>query len=87
MDTKVTVMIVHAEVIPNHITDTPTEALPSTITPAPIITAMTHHTGNLHHIEAYQPTPEIAADPKHMCHINPVRAPHLNPHPDLVGQQ
>ena len=48
-------MIVHAEVIPDHITDARTEALPDTITPAPIVTAMTHHTGNLHHIEAYQP--------------------------------
>ena len=65
----------------------PTEALPNTITPAPIITAVTHHTGNLHHIEAYQPTPDITAGPEHVCHINPVRTPHLNPHPDLVRQQ
>ena len=41
------------KLVPNHITDALTEALPSTITPAPIVTAMTHHTGNLHHIEAY----------------------------------
>ena len=87
MDIKVTVTIVHAEVIPDHITDAPTEALPNTITPAPIVTTVTHHTGNLHHIEAYQPTPEIAAGPEHACHINPVRTPHLNHHPDLVGQQ
>ena len=58
MDIEVTVMIVHAEVIPNQITDTLTEALPNTITPAPIITTMTHHTGNLPHIEAYQTTPD-----------------------------
>ena len=29
----------------------------------------THHIGNLHHIKVYQPTPEIAVDPEHMCHI------------------
>ena len=87
MDTKVTVVIVHAEVVPDHITDALTEALPNTITPAPIITTMTHHTGNPLHIEAYQPTPDISAGPEQACHINPVRTPHLNPHPDLVGQQ
>ena len=87
MDIKITVMIVHAGVIPDHITDTSTEALPNTITPAPIIITMTHHTGNLHHIEAYQPTPELTVGPEHVHHINPVRTPHLNPHPDLVGQQ
>ena len=80
-------MIAHTEVIPNHMTDALTEALPSTITPAPIITTVTHHTGNLYHIEAYQPTPEIAADPEHACNTNLVRTPHLNLHPDLVGQQ
>ena len=42
---------------------------------------MTCHTGDLHHIEAYQPTPEIVAGPDHMHHINPVEMPHLNPHP------
>ena len=52
-------MIVHTEVIPNNITDVPTEALPDTITPAPIVTTVTYHTGNLHHIEAYQSIPEI----------------------------
>ena len=81
------VMIIHAEVIPDHITDTTTEALPDTVTPVPIVTAMTHHTGNLHHIEAYQSTLEIIAGPDHMHHINPIRAPHLNPHPDPTGQQ
>ena len=80
-------MIVHAEVVPDHSTDANTEALPDTITPAPIITAMTQHTGYLHHIEAYQTTPEITAGPEHTHHINPVRTPHLNPHPDLAGQQ
>ena len=80
-------MIIHTEVIPGHITDATTEAHPNTVTPAPIITVVTHHTGNLHHIEAYQPTPEIAAGPDDMHHINPVRTPHLNPHPDPVGQQ
>ena len=85
MDTKVTVMIVHAEVIPDHITDALTEALPNTITPAPIITTMTHHTGNLPHTEAHQPTPEITAGPEHAPHTNLVRTPHLNLHPDLVG--
>ena len=87
MDIEVTVTIVHAEVVPDHITDATTEALPNTVTPAPIVTAMTHHTGNLHHIETYQPTPDIVAGPDHTCHINPVRTPHPNPHPDLAGQQ
>ena len=85
MDIEVTVTIVHAEVIPNHITDAPTEAIPDAITPAPIITTMTHHTENLHHIEAYQPTPEMTAGPEHAHHIKAVRTPHLNPHLDLVG--
>ena len=87
MDIEVTVMIVHAEVVPDHITDAPTKALPDTITPAPTVTAVRHHTRNLHHIEAYQPTQEIAVGPEHTHHINPVRTSHLNPHPDLVGQQ
>ena len=77
----------HAEVILDHITDAPTEALPNTITPAPIVTALTHNIGNPYHIGAYQPTPEIIVVPEHTHHINPVRTPHLNPHPDLVGQQ
>ena len=85
MYTKVTVMIVHAEVIPDCITDALTEALPNTITPAPIITTLTHHTGSLHHTEAHQPTPEIAAGPEHACHTNLVRTPPLNLHPDLIG--
>ena len=87
IDIKVTVTIVHVEVIPDYTTDSPTEALPDTITPAAIITTVTHHTGNLHRIGAYQPTPEIAVGPDHIHHTNPVRTPHLNPHPDLVGQQ
>ena len=60
MDIEVTVMIIPTGVIPNHITDAITEALHDTITPALIITAMPCHTGDLHHIEAYQVTPEIA---------------------------
>ena len=87
MDTKVTVMIVHAEPIHDHITDALTEAFPNTITPAPIVTAMTHHTGNLHHIETYQPTPEIAAGPEHACHTSLARTPHLHLHLDLVRWQ
>ena len=62
-----------------------TEALPDTITPAPIISAVTHHIGNLHHSEAHQPTPEIAAGAEHTCHSNLVRTPYLNLLPDLVG--
>ena len=49
------------------------------------LTTVTHYTGNLHHIEAYQPTPENAAFPEHACNTNPVRILHLNLHPDLVG--
>ena len=84
VDIRVTVGIVHAEVIPNHITDALTEALLTTITPTPIIIAVTHHTENLHHIEAYQLTPETTAGPEHAHHTNPVRTTHLNLHPDLV---
>ena len=80
-------MIVHTDVISDCITDAPKEALPYTATPGPIITTVTYHTGNLHHIDAYQPAPEITAGPEHTHHVNPVRTPHLNPHPDLVGQQ
>ena len=87
MDIKVTVTIIHTEVIPNHITDTTTEALHNIITPALITTTVTCHTGDHHHVEAYQPTPEIVAGPDHACHINQVRTPHLNPHPVPAGQQ
>ena len=48
---------------------------------------MTHHTGDLPHVEVHQLIPEIAADPEHVPHINQVRTPHLNPHPVLAGQQ
>ena len=87
LDIKVTVMIIPTEVVPNYITYTTKEALHNTITPALIITTVTCHSGDLHHIEAYQPTPEIIAGPDHACHINPVRPPCLNPHPDPAGQQ
>ena len=87
MDIEVTVTIIHPEVIPDHITDATTEALHDIVTPALIITAVTCYTGDLHHIEAYQPTPEIIAGPHHTCDINQVRAPHLNPHPVPAGQQ
>ena len=43
-DIKVTVVIIHLEVIPDHITDVTTEALHDTITPALIAIAVTHHT-------------------------------------------
>ena len=48
---------------------------------------MTCHTGDLHHIEAFQPTPEIVVGPDHAHHINQVRTPYLNPHPVPAGQQ
>ena len=38
---QVTVMIIHAEFVPDHITDATTEALPNTITPALITIAVT----------------------------------------------
>ena len=87
MDIEVTVMIIHAGVIPNHITDATTEALHDIITPVLITTAVTFHTGDHCHIEAYQPTPEIIAGPDHAHHITQVRTPHLNPHPVPAGQQ
>ena len=45
-----------------------------------IATTVTCHTGDHHHIEAYQPTPEIVAGPDHAHHTSQVRTPHLNPH-------
>ena len=50
MDIKVTVMIIHAEVIPDHITDTTTEALHEIITPALITIAVytPHHRSSSH---------------------------------------
>ena len=87
MDIKVTVTIIHAEVIPDHITDAIIGPLHNTITPTLIIIAVTHHTGDHPHIVVYQLIPGITADPDHAHHINQVRTPHLNPHPGLAGQQ
>ena len=84
-DIKVTVTIIHTEVIPAHITDITTEALQDTINPALIAIAMTHHTGDHPHIEVFQPIPETAAGPDHTHHINKVRRPHLNHHPVPAG--
>ena len=80
-------MIIHTKVVPNHITDATTEALNDIITPAPIATTVTCHTGDHHHIEAYQLTTEVIAGPDHAHHTNQVRTHHLNPHPVLAGQQ
>ena len=44
MDIEVTVMIIHAEVVPNCIKDATREALHNIVTPALITTAMTCHT-------------------------------------------
>ena len=65
-------MIIHTEVIHDHIIDATTEALHDILTPALIVTDMTCHTGDHHHVEAYQPTPEIIAGPDHAHHINQV---------------
>ena len=80
-------MIIHTEVIPDHTTDATTEALYDTITPALIAIAVTLHTRDHHHVEVYQPIPEITAGPDHAHCINQVRTPHLNPHPVPAGQQ
>ena len=87
MDMEVTVAIIHARGVPNHITDATTEALHDIIPPALITTTVTCHTGDCHHLEAFQPTPEIVADRDHTHHINQVRTPHPNPHPVPAGQQ
>ena len=52
-DIKVTVTIIHTEVIPDHITDATIEALHDTVIPALIIIAMTHHTGDHPHVEVH----------------------------------
>ena len=80
-------MIIHTEVIHNHITDPTTEALHNIITPTLITTAVTCHTEDHHHAEAYQPTVEIIAGPDHAHHTNQVRTPHLHLHPFPAGQQ
>ena len=87
LDIKVTVMIIHAEVIPDHITGITTGALHDTATPVLIAIAVTHHTRDHPHIEVYQPIPEIAAGPDHTHHINQVRIPHLNSPQVPAGQQ
>ena len=87
MDIEATVTIIHAEVIPDHITDATTGALHDTITPVLITIAVTHHTGDHPHVEVYLPIPEITAGPDHACHKNQVRTPHLNPHPVPTVQQ
>ena len=84
---EVTVMIIHAEVIPDHITDATKKALHDIITPAFITTTVVCHTGDHDVVEAYQPIPEIVAGPDQAHHINQVRTPHLNPHPVPAGQQ
>ena len=80
-------MIIHAEVIHDHSTDTTTEALHDISTPTLIATAVTCHTEDHHQTEAYQPTPEITAGPDHAHHTNQVRIPHLHPHPVPAGQE
>ena len=82
-DTKVTVRITHTEFAPDHITD----AIQDIVTPALIAITVTHHTGDHPHAEVYQPIPENVAGPGHAHHTNPVRTPHLNPHPAPAGQQ
>ena len=86
-DIKVTVIIIHTEVIPDHIMDAITGVLLDTTTPALITITMTHHTGDHPHAEVYQHIPEIAAGPDHTPDINQVRIPHLNPLPVPAGQQ
>ena len=50
-DIKVTVTITHTEVVPDHITDAITGAHHDIITPALIVTAVTHHTRDHPHEE------------------------------------
>ena len=86
-DIKVTITIIHKEIIPDYITDATTGALHDTVTPVLIVIAVTHHTRDHSHVEVPQLIPKIAADPDHIHHINQVRTPCLNPHPVLAGQQ
>ena len=73
VDIKVTVVIIHTEVTPDHITDATTEVLHDTITPALIALAVTHQTRDHPRIEVYQPIPEIIAGPDHVHHISKIR--------------
>ena len=86
-DIKVIVVIIHAETVHNHITDSTTEAPHDIITPTLITTAVTCQTEDHHHAEAYQPTPEIIVDSDHTHQATKVRTPHLHPHPVPAGQQ
>ena len=72
-DMTVPVKITCATTTPDHITDTPTEAPHVTITLALIVIAVTHPTGDHHHVEAPPLTPDIAADPEHVPHTNQVK--------------
>ena len=87
MDIEVTVAIIHAEVIPDCITDVTTGALHDTITPALIVITMTHHRGDYPHVQVYQPIPVIVVGADHTHCINQVGTPHLNPHPVPAEQQ
>ena len=87
MDIKVTVIITHTKVIPDHIIDALTEALHITVTQALIVITTTHQIGGLPHIEAPPLIPQIAADPENALHTNQVRPPLLNLHPVLAEQQ
>ena len=87
MDIKVTVTLIHAEVIPDHITDDTTGTLHNTTTLAFIAIAVTHHSRDHPHVEVYQPIPGITSGPDHQQCINQVRTPHLNPPPVPAGQQ
>ena len=78
-DIKVIVIITQTEATPDHVTEVLTGALHITITPALIIIAATHHTGNHLHIEAPPLILEIAADPEHVPHTNQVRPPPSKP--------
>ena len=86
-DINVTVKITHITATPDHITDAPKEAHHVTITAALIVIAVTHPTGDHHHIEALLLTPEITVDVEHVPHTNQVRPPLQNLHPVVAGWQ
>ena len=66
--------------------DATIEALHITATVC-IAYAMTHHIKEHPHTEVPQLTPETAADPEHILHINSLIKLCLNHHPVLAGQQ
>ena len=85
-DTEVTVRVIHREVTPGHITNIHTEADLTTDTQMCIVTNRTHHTGDLHQIEALPHILEITVGINHVPCKKLLIQHILNPHTALTRQ-